>query len=56
MATLSEKLLKLKEKGLLRALKKKWLEPSEEQKQQCGLSSNWGDQTEKDPYVGPPTF
>ena len=56
MAKLSAKLLKLKEAGLLRALKKKWFEPSEAQKQQCGLSSNWGDQTEKDSYAGPPTF
>ena len=44
IATLSEKLLELKESGRLRALKRKWFAPSEKQKEQCDVTGIKGDQ------------
>ena len=37
---MSEKILHLKEKGILRALKEKWIGNTSEHKRQCGMTSN----------------
>ena len=37
---MSEKILHLKEKGILRALKEKWIRSTSEHKTQCGMISN----------------
>ena len=38
--TMSEKILHLKEKGILRELKEKWIGRTSEHKRQCGIASN----------------
>ena len=37
---MSEKILHLKEKGILRALKEKWIGSTSEHKRQCEITSN----------------
>ena len=37
---MSEKLLELKEKGALRALKEKWFSSTAEHKRRCGVTNN----------------